>query len=107
MNNINYKKENISKEVETMVTINNNLDTNIKDENVGAWIKVLEGDLEQFSLGESEDKNKEFEDKEYEDMTGIDEKIIKTTKDNTEDIIDRENDKNLHKKEDTVSNQLN
>ena len=38
-------------------------------------------------------------------MTVKDEKIIKTTKDNTEDIIDRENDKNLHKKENTVLNQ--
>ena len=63
MKNIDYKRENISKEEETMITVNNNMENNIKDD-------------------------------------------IKSTKRNSDDIIHRENNKNLTKKEEeAVSNQ--
>ena len=67
---------------------------------------MLEEDLEDFSLGDSEDENKELDEKGTEDVIDKNEKINKNLKDNSDDIINIESNINFTKKEDNVTSKI-
>ena len=96
MKNKSNNKRNSNKEENNY--INNPEDKNLK------WVKLLEEELNQFSLGDSEEEEMEFHEKEFDQITSFPEN---TNKNINEEIYPNKKEKeqnNFRKEEENILN---